>query len=261
MISLLRIKALWLRHLYPLRRDLDLLSDMIYWPLVDTLLWGITGQWLDQTSGVGSIMISLVLSLIFWNLLWRAQSEVSRNLIDEIWNNNLVNLFSTPLTLNEWVVGVVGLSVAKTAVTLSALSAVVLGLYQVNIVTLGWWLPVLAGLTMMTGWVLGFVSAGIVIRFGPKVQTIVWTLPGILLPLSAIYFPLSQLPAFIQPISRIIPSTYVFETMRSLASGGGVNLYYLATSLILNLIGLIGAIWFFKKSFRSSLDQGLQRFN
>ena len=114
-----RIKALFFRHLYPLRRDFDLLSDMIYWPLVDTLLWGITSQWISEASGNASVALSILMALLMWNVIWRSQSEISRNLIDEIWNNNLVNLFSTPLMVKEWLVAAMGLSILKTAFTLS----------------------------------------------------------------------------------------------------------------------------------------------
>jgi len=79
-MKLHRIKALFLRHLYPLKRDFDLLSDMLYWPLVDTLLWGITSQWLSEASGQASIALAILMALLLWNIIWRAQSEVSHYL-------------------------------------------------------------------------------------------------------------------------------------------------------------------------------------
>lgn len=264
-MKLHRIQALALRHLYPLKRDFDLLSDMIYWPLIDTLLWGVTGQWLSSASADQNesriLIVSILMGLIFWNVIWRSQAEVSRNLMDEIWNNNLINLFSTPLRVDEWVTSVLLLSVIKTTITLCLLVPAIFLLYTVNVFQLGWWIPVFFLSTTMTGWWLGFVSAGIVLRYGPKAQTVIWTLPGILLPFSAIYFPLAQLPAVIQPISRLIPTTYVFESMRSLIQGGTVRPDYLAFSFGLNMLFLGLAFWFFVKSFRYSTTLGLGRFN
>ncbi|MFZ5437745.1 MAG: ABC transporter permease [Patescibacteria group bacterium] len=260
-----RIEALFLRHLYPLRRDFDLLSDMIYWPLIDTLIWGITGQWLSKAGndagGVGALLISLLMGLVLWNVIWRAQAEIARNLMDEIWNNNLINLFSTPLRMDEWVISVLLLSIVKTGVTMLMLLPAIFLLYSVNVFELGWWLPVFFLSTTMTGWWMGFVSAGIVLRYGPKSQTVIWTLPGILLPFSAIYFPLAQLPSWIQPISRVIPTTYIFESMRSLINGGEVDLSLIFLSFGLNFIFLGFAFWHFIKSFKYSVELGLGRFN
>ncbi|MFZ1721724.1 MAG: ABC transporter permease [Microgenomates group bacterium] len=260
-MKLHRIQALLYRHTYPLRRDFDLLSDMIYWPMVDTVLWGVTSQWLSDSAGGTSIVASILLGLVLWNIIWRSQAEVSRNLMDEIWNNNLVNLFSTPLTVPEWVSSVLILSIVKTSITLSLLIPVVFLLYSVNVFALGLWLPVLFLGATMTGWWLGFISAGIVLRYGPKVQTVIWTLPGILLPFSAIFFPLERLPIFLQPISRAIPTTYVLETMRSILAGTGVSGEYMVLALGLNTLYVLGSLYFFYRSFLYSANLGLGRFN
>lgn len=259
-LSFTRMKGLALRHLYPLRRDFDLLSDMIYWPLIDIVLWGVTSQWLSETSGSTQIVVTILMGLILWNVIWRSQAEVSRNLMDEIWNNNLVNLFSTPLTTLEWILTIAGLSVVKTFITLSVVIPSVLFLYSVNVLNLGWWLPVFYILTSATGWWIGFISAGIVLRWGPKVQNVIWTLPGFLLPFSAIYYPVDRLPAFVQPFSWILPTTYVMESMRALLNGGEVNVQFVITSAVLNLVWLTIAMYFFLKSFRYSKKMGLSRF-
>jgi ABC-2 type transport system permease protein len=255
-----RIKALFLRHLFPLKRDFDLMSDIAYWPLVDTILWGVTGQWLSDASGVASFVATVLMGLIFWNVIWRAQSEVGRNLMDEIWNHNLVNIFSTPLHTSEWLASVVGLSLIKTLITLTVITPVIYLLYSVNALELGLWLPVFFALSVMTGWWIGLFSAGIVLRGGPKVQTVIWTLPGALLPFSAIYFPVDKLPQAMQTIAWMLPTTYVMESMRSVLLTGTLTVNYLWISLLLNviLLGLSG--WFFMRSFAYSKKMGLDRF-
>lgn len=260
-LRLNRLYAFCLRHLYPLKRDFDLLSDMLYWPIIDIVLWGVTSQWIGGTSGISSVVKTILTGLILWNVIWRSQSEVSRNLIDEIWNNNLVNLFSTPLSINEWIAGVLLLSIVKMTFTVSILIPIVFLLYSVNIFALGWWLIPFFISMVMTGWSVGFLAAGIVIRWGPKVQTVVWTLPGILLPFSVVYFPLVLLPTFLRPFSYILPSTYVFESMRALLITGTVDLRYIGLSFGINLVYLCLALYWFKISFRESLKLGLGRFN
>lgn len=255
-----RIKALFLRHLYPLQRDFDLLSDMLYWPMVDTFLWGITSQWLSDEAGNANIMIAILMGLLLWNVIWRSQSEVSRNLMDEIWNNNLVNLFTTPLTLKEWITSVIGLSVVKMGITMSMLVPVVYFLYDVSFFYLGWWVLLFVLAAILTGWWIGFISAGIVLRKGQKMQTVIWTLPGMLLPFSAIYFPLDRLGPIMRNISRLVPTSYIFENMRHLVNGGSVVASELILSFGLNFLYLGLAIWFFVRSFEYSKERGLGRF-
>lgn len=255
-----RIQALFLRHLYPLRRDFDLLSDMLYWPLVDTLIWGITGRWLTEESGMPNLVTAILMGLVLWNIIWRSQSEVGRNLMDEIWNSNLSNLFSTPLKISEWLSAVIGLSFIKTTITLIVVIPAILVLYAVNVFELGWYLIPFFILCSMTGWWVGLLSSGVVLRHGPKVQTIIWALPGILLPFSAIYFPVDRLPGLVQKVSMMVPTTYVLESMRAAVNGAPINPNYLLISLGLNILYLTLAGWFFIRSFEYSKKLGLDRF-
>lgn len=256
-----RLYAFGLRHVYPLRRDFDLLSDMLYWPIIDVIVWGVTSIWLGSGNTTASLAGTILTGLILWNIIWRSQSEVSRNLIDEIWNNNLVNLFSTPLSVGEWIVGVLSLSLMKMTFTVSIISSVIMLLYKVNIFNLGLWLvPFFIG-AVMSGWWVGFIAAGIVIRWGPKVQTVVWTLPGVLLPFSVVFFPLALLPSALRPISYILPTTYIFESMRSVLISGTIDWRYLILSFGLNSLYLTLAMTWFLFSFKDSLQKGLGRFN
>lgn len=261
MLDIFRIKALFLRHLFPLRRDFDLISDMIYWPIIDTILWGVTGQWIAESSGFSQVVVSLLFGLVLWNVIWRSQSEVSRNLMDEIWNNNLTNLFSTSLTLREWVASVLMLSLIKTSITIAVLAPLIYFLYQASLLSLGFWLIPMFVLTAMTGWWVGFISASIVISYGPKMQTVVWTLPAVLLPFSSVYFPVERLPAVMQPVAMAIPTTHVFEFMRALVFDQAVDVNRLWISLGLNVLYLALAVLLFNHSFKKSLELGLSRFN
>ncbi|MBI2410967.1 MAG: ABC transporter permease [Candidatus Kerfeldbacteria bacterium] len=262
MMSWYRIYALILRHSYPLRRDFDLLNEMLYWPIIDTITWGFTSVWMTQNQNdTRAVVFGILFALVLWNIIWRSQSEVSRNLMDEVWNANLVNLFSTPIKISEWVISVLIQSVVKMCITSGAVIGTIFLLYTLNMFTLGWWVLPFFLNAMISGWSIGFVSAGIVMRFGPKVQSIIWSLPGIFFPLCAVYFPLAQLPEQVQRVSALLPPTYIFETMRSLVYTGTTPKYFMFICAVLNICYIFLAIWFFVRSFAYSKKRNLARFN
>ena len=71
----------------------------------------------------------------------------------------------------------------------------------------------------------------------------------------------AKLPWYLQPISKLVPTTYIFEAMRSLVQTGMVDPLYIVASFGLNIIYLLLCIWIFLKSFQYSRNLGLGRFN
>jgi ABC-2 type transport system permease protein len=253
-----RIWAVTLRHLYLFRRSYDKLTEAFYWPVVDLLLWGITSSYLSSvSSNLGNIIFALVGAVLFWNLIIRAQGDVSMGILEEVWNKNLVNLFVSPLRFSEWVSAFVILGIIKATASFTVAATVAFLLYKVSILQIGWYLFPMGALLLMTGWWLGFLLSGFILRYGTKVQTIAWTFVWIMSPFSAVYFPLSALPQWVQVVANFIPSSYVFESMRQSIHTGTVDANKLWISLGLNIVYLILALIFLRKSFNKVLQKGL----
>ena len=84
----------------------------------------------------------------------------------EFWNRNLVNLFSTPLKISEWICSLMLMGIFKILINLAFGAGVIYLVYQLNIFQLGWaFLPYVALLTM-AGWFIGFLSAAIIVFYG-----------------------------------------------------------------------------------------------
>ncbi len=260
MINFRRSWGVFLRYFY-LFAKLDQIADLLYWPAIDIALWGLTTVWIQQNQpGVSNIALIVLTGLIFWQIVWRGNYEISVNLLQEFWNRNLVNLFSTPLRTIEWIVGVIMLSLCKVCIALVFGVMFVYLLYALNVFTLGWaFLPFLA-LLMMSGWVIGFLAASIVIYWGQRFQMLAWMSAYMFAPFSAVFYPVSALPAWAQKISWCLPTTYVFEGMRSILRGGPFPWSNAWISLGLNMVYLVMSICVFYWAFEKSRSKGLARF-
>jgi len=260
MINFQRSWAVFLRYFY-LFGKIDQVADLLYWPAIDIALWGLMTVWIQQNQpGVSNIALIVLTGLIFWQIVWRGNYEISVNLLQEFWNRNLVNLFSTPLKIIEWIVGVLMLSACKVFIAMIFGVVFVYLLYTLNVFTVGWaFLPFLA-LLMMSGWVIGFFAASIVIYWGQRFQMIAWMLAYLFAPFSAVFYPVSALPAWGQKISWYLPTTYVFEGMRSILKGGSFPWTDAGISLGLNLFYLALSIATFYWAFERSRTKGLARF-
>lgn len=260
MISLKRCWAVFLRYFY-LFSELDQIADLLYWPLIDVTLWGLTAAWVQHNQQhVSNITLVILTGLVFWQIVWRGNYEISVNLLQEFWNRNLVNLFSTPLKLIEWVVGVLLLCLFKVTLALLFGAFIVYILYSLNIFLLGWAFLPFALMLILFGWVIGFLAASIVIYWGQRLQMLAWMTAYIFAPFSAVYYPLSALPTWAQKIAFFLPTTHIFEGMRAILYGHTFSGRALVISFCLNIVYLTCAISFFYWAFEKSRNKGLARF-
>jgi ABC-2 type transport system permease protein len=254
-----RIKGVFFRYYYNMIKGPQQISDLFYWPLVDILLWGLTSIWIQTQNNVSKLPLVLLTALIFWQVAWRGSFDISVSLLQEFWHRNLVNMFSTPLKISEWICGIILLCFCKLAVTLTFCSVLVYLLYSLNVFTVGWaFLPFVA-LLLIFGWSLGFFAAGIIIYWGHQVEMFAWMVTFLFAPFSAVFYPVSILPSWAQKIAWSLPTTYVFEGMRILLNKGEFPISYFWYSLILNIIYLVLSFLFFRWMFNKSRVKGLAR--
>lgn len=258
-MSMRRIWAVFLRYFY-LFAKLDHIADLFYWPALEILLWGITSVWIQQQQGtIPHIALAVLTGLVFWQIVWRGNYEVTVNLLEEFWSRNLVNLFSTPLKVTEWMVSIMLIGLVKISVSMLFGALLVWLLYTLNVFALGWaFLPFLASLTL-SGWFMGFFSAAIIVYYGKRVQMLAWMMAYVFAPFSAIYYPLEALPSWAQMVAKALPTTYIFEGMRKVLNQQLFPMSDFLISIGLNLLFLFGSMLLFKTMFEKSRDKGLAR--
>jgi ABC-2 type transport system permease protein len=246
--------------MYLFRHSLDRLSDAFYWPTLDLLLWGVTStyfrSYLPETSQIVLIILG---GILLWIIVWRGQYEITIGILEDLWNRNLVNIFVTPLKFSEWITSLVMLGIIKAIMSFSFGLLVAFILYKINIFTLGFYLIPFALLLILTGWWIGFFIAGLILRYGIKIQQLAWTAPWVISPFSAIYYPVTSLPDWAQTIALFIPTSYVFEGAREIIEKGTLDPNKLYISLLLNSIYIILSLIFLKKSFNKVLERGLAK--
>lgn len=259
-MNLTRIYGLTLRHLYGFKYSIDRLADIFYWPILDLVLWGLTSAFFTQNlppESAATYLILIVSGILFWLIVTRAQYEITMNLLTDIWNKNLINMFVSPLKFSEWVTAFIGLAFMKAG--LSFLFSIVIAfiLYKVQIFFFAIYLPIFVILFFLGGLWLGFFILALILQVGRKVEAFGWVLGAAISPFCAIYYPVSVLPEWAQKIAHLVPQSYLFESMRAYIATGKIDMQYIAISAVLNIAYLILSIFLLKKSFDSRLKKGI----
>lgn len=260
MINFNRVIAMIIRYAINMRHSLDRLSDMFYWPLMDLFLWGLTGLYFARLNSQNFNSVEIILTgVVFWLVVWRGQYEINLNLLAELWDKNLVNIFVAPLNIFEWILSLLIFGFLKMLASLIFIAVASFILYKFNIFMYGFFIiPIIISL-LLTGWAIGFVIASILIQYGQRVQTAAWVGGILLAPFSAIYYPLSILPTWAQKAALFVPSSYIFEGMREFISTGDISFEKFFISFSLNIIYLALSVWLFISMFKKSRRLGLGR--
>jgi ABC-2 type transport system permease protein len=113
------------------------------------------------------------------------------------------------------------------------------------------------GVLFLTGIALGILGCGMVLRLGPASEWLIWPIPTLLSPFAGVFYPLSVLPGWMQVISRILPPSYVFDSMRAVVAGKPAAWDRLAIGGGLAMVYLVLACLFFASVYRYAIRTGL----
>jgi ABC-2 type transport system permease protein len=252
-----RVGAMLLRYLYLLRSSWPRALELVYWPVISMVLWGFTSQFLMTNSSyvarAGGVLLAAVM---LWDVLFRCQLGVSMSLLEELWSRNLGPLFVTPLRPYEWMIALLTMSFIRVLIGVLPAMLLAIPLYHYSIFTLG--LPLLAFFTLLLvmGWALGLVIDALLLRHGLGAESLAWLAVFLLAPASAVYYPVSILPAWLQRVAALLPSAHVFEGMRAAMFDHVFRLDHFLAAAALDVVYLAAGIGVFLYAFRQARHRG-----
>lgn len=252
------IRALSLKLLLIWFRNIPRIVDSLFWPIVDLSVWGfLTMYLLRSSSTLPAPLTFLIGAAILWRILFRSEQVVAISFFEEVWSRNLINVFAAPISFFDHMAATCLLGLIQALLLLVLLGGLSFVFYSFNFLTLGFWLFFLFINLMFMGWALGFLAIGLVLRFGPSAEILGWLLPFIFQPLSAVFYPVRILPAWLRPVALCIPSSHVFEGMRQILTKGYVDASHIWCAVGLNVLYLFLAGLAFQKLLNDARREGV----
>jgi len=253
-----RTAAVVLRYAYLLRGSPSRTMPLFAWVAVDVVLWGFITRYLNTVAAAGLNFVPLLLgAVLFWDFFGRVMHGVTMTFFEDVWSRNFLNLFATPLRISEYLAGLVLSAVATSSISLLVMVAIAVTAFGLSFSAYGLLLPPFLFVLFLFGIALGIFASAVVLRFGPASEWFVWPIPGLLSPFAAVFYPVASLPFWMQPLSRLLPPTYVFESLRGLLSGAPVPGTSLLWGISLAFAYLVLACCFFSRVYRSAVRTGL----
>lgn len=234
------ISAIVYRQWYLMRGNATRVLNAFIWVAVDMVVWGFMTLYLNQITSATFNFVPLLLgAVLLWNFLTRVMHSISMCFMEDIWSRNFLNLFATPLTVTDYLIGLVMGSVSSIAIGLLVMIGLAAGIFGFSFASYGIMAWPFFMILFLFGTSLGILGCAIMLRFGPASEWFVWPIPALMIPFAGVQYPVSTLPEWMQAIAHILPPMYVFESLRAIVQhrafdsgnlliGFGLSVFYVA---------------------------------
>lgn len=261
-----RIAAIFIRQLFLLKSNPTRLAGVFLWLIIDVVQWGFISKYLGSLGQATFGFITVILgAIILWEFMTRIQQGIMMAFLEDIWSQNFINFFASPLRIREYLSGLV-LTATATGIAGFLIMVLIAGLlFGYNVLRLGLLLVPFLFILFVFGMAMGIFVSAAIFKLGPSAEWLGWPIPMVLSVFAGVYYPVSTLPSSLQVVAHLVPPSYVFEGMRSILETGAYG-YNLLTQLLvgglLSVLYLFLASSFFIRIYRQNLKNGtIARFN
>ncbi|HEY5007951.1 MAG TPA: ABC transporter permease [Caulobacteraceae bacterium] len=253
-----RIAAVLLRMFYLYRGSPQRVFPIFIWVAVDILMWGFLTRYLNSVSGAAVNFVPALLgAVLLWDFLTRVMQGVTMAFFEDVWSRNFLNFFATPLRIAEYLAGLVITGIVTSLLGLVVMVIVAQAAFGLSFLAYGAALAPFLMVLFLTGIALGITGAAIVLRLGPASEWLIWPIPTLVSPFAGVFYPISVLPGWMQVISRALPPSYIFASMRDVVAGKPADWTSLAIGGGLAVAYLVLACLYFASVYRYAIRTGL----
>jgi ABC-2 type transport system permease protein len=250
--------AIVLRQFYLMRGSAARVLPLFAWVAIDIVLWGFMAKYLNSiTSPHLHFVSSLLGAVLLWDFFSRVMFGVTTAFLEDVWARNFLNFFASPMTISDYVAGLVLSSILTSSIGLVVMVLIGSAVFGLSLFSFGIALLPFLLVLFLFGIAMGIFATAIVLRFGPAAEWFIWPLPALISPFASVFYPLSTLPPWMQWAARLLPPSYVFESGRASVQGQSLWWTGLGLSSILAMLYIVAAALTFTRVFRFAVRRGL----
>jgi ABC-2 type transport system permease protein len=199
---------------------------------------------------------ALIGGVLLWEITLRGQMGVTVTFLEDIWSRNLGHVFVSPLRPTELILSLLSVSLVRTVLGILPAMVIAYLLYSYNILQFG---PILVFFfvnLMIMGWWVALAIVSLLFRYGAGAEGLAWTISFGLTPFACVFYPLSALPVWLQPVALLLPPEHIFAGMRAALFEHRIAWGELVSAACLNAVWMAGAALLFAGQFRAARIRG-----
>jgi ABC-2 type transport system permease protein len=253
--ELVAVGAFARRNLQMALRNVFLVFELLFWPVVGVLGIGLMARFLELSPEATSFIL---IGQIAFSTVSVCQLDVAYAVLYDVWSKSVKHQFLAPigvrhLTTGAWLIGIL-----RAIVVFTLLSGI------------GWWAfgfdALHAGLgplvmfllgCCLTAWAVSVVVCALILRLGARAETAAWASVNFVLTLAGIYYSVAVLPKPVALLAAAIPLTYFLDAYRAHYGFPAEFAHPLLVGGALAAVYVVISHWALVSSVRSARRSGL----
>ena len=261
-----RIFAIFLRQLFLFKSNPTRLVSIFMWLIIDIIQWGFISRYLASFGQATFGFITVILgAIILWEFMARIQQGIMMAFLEDIWTQNFINFFASPLKVREYLSGLVMTSITTGLAGFLVIVVIAGVAFGYSVLRIGFMLLPFMLILLIFGIAMGIFVSAVIFRLGPSAEWLGWPIPMVLSVFAGVYYPVSTLPDGLRVVAKLIPPSYVFESLRTILATSAFPADLVSNLLagaLLSVIYLVVMSRFFILIYRKNLKSGnIARFN
>jgi ABC-2 type transport system permease protein len=253
-----RFLAIVVRQYYLYRGSPARILSLFAWIAIDIVLWGFISRYLNTVASPGFNFVPALLgAVLLWDFFTRVMQGVTMAFFEDVWSRNFLNIFGSPMTITEYVTGLILSSIATSLIGLIAMLLLATAIFRLDLLLYGVAAFPFIAVLFLFGISLGIVASALVLRLGPSAEWFIWPIPALISPFAGVFYPLDVLPQWMQIVARCLPPAYVFENLRAIVKGSAMSPAAVIVGGLLAIAYIALASFIFMRTYRMVVRTGL----
>ena len=210
----------------------------------------------QATFGFVSVILG---AIILWEFATRVQQGIMTGFLEDVWTQNFMNFFASPLKVIEYLSGSILMSITTGVVGFLVATVLAGAAFGYNMFQAGLLLIPFMAILFLFGVAMGIFVSALIFKLGPTAEWLGWPIPMVISVFAGVFYPVSTLPKALQIIAHCIPASYIFDSVRFVLSGQagrGELVSNLLIATFLSFVYLSLAYVFFIRIYHQNLRNG-----
>src|SRR5206468_8733903 len=133
-----RTAAVVRRRCYLMPGSAARVLPLFAWVAIDIVLWGFMWRYLNSISGPHlNFVPSLLGAVLLWDFLGRVMFGVTTTFLEDVWSRNFLNFFASPMTIADYVGGLVLSSILTSSIGLVVMVVLAAAVFHLSLFSYG----------------------------------------------------------------------------------------------------------------------------